>query len=302
MVEDAIDTMTCVAWYINDMKRRHEHAVRLQVLWGWSLEGRHAGVVFGAAGRECGWLAKVSEGWCLHGTGLCGVTCGSMSLGDPGGGWVYRSLLGPHEVPGAVVSNLTSGVGASVLQEIQSLLINWKGPDLTTYGELVLEGTFRVHRVRNERTFFLFDKALLITKKRGDHFVCKDHIPVTRPLCSPLPASHLQSGLLPLPSSLGLESLGAAPSFPDSCPCLPRPSARQWPRADCTPSAPVLLPDADREHQRLPVLHRHPLQAWQAAVQHPGEGLRTQPPPLTPHLPRSPSGRKGACGHLSGLC
>ncbi|XP_057399997.1 pleckstrin homology domain-containing family G member 3 isoform X4 [Balaenoptera acutorostrata] len=30
VVEDAIDTMTCVAWYINDMKRRHEHAVRLQ--------------------------------------------------------------------------------------------------------------------------------------------------------------------------------------------------------------------------------------------------------------------------------
>ncbi|MBZ3891779.1 Pleckstrin homology domain-containing family G member 3 [Sciurus carolinensis] len=91
VVEDAIVTMTCVAWYINDMKRRHEHAVRLQ--------------------------------------------------------------------------------------EIQSLLINWKGPDLTTYGELVLEGTFRVHRVRNERTFFLFDKTLLITKKRGDHFVYKGHIP-----------------------------------------------------------------------------------------------------------------------------
>ncbi|XP_055451428.1 pleckstrin homology domain-containing family G member 3 isoform X2 [Psammomys obesus] len=90
VVEDAIDTMTCVAWYINDMKRRHEHAVRLQ---------------------------------------------------------------------------------------IQSLLINWKGPDLTTYGELVLEATFRVHRVRNERTFFLFDKILLITKKRGDHFVYKGHIP-----------------------------------------------------------------------------------------------------------------------------
>uniref|UniRef100_A0A8C6GXC9 Pleckstrin homology domain containing, family G (with RhoGef domain) member 3 n=1 Tax=Mus spicilegus TaxID=10103 RepID=A0A8C6GXC9_MUSSI len=91
VVEDAIDTMTCVAWYINDMKRRHEHAVRLQ--------------------------------------------------------------------------------------EIQSLLINWKGPDLTTYGELVLEATFRVHRVRNDRTFFLFDKILLITKKRGDHFVYKGHIP-----------------------------------------------------------------------------------------------------------------------------
>nr|XP_020647731.1 pleckstrin homology domain-containing family G member 3 isoform X8 [Pogona vitticeps] len=91
VVEEAIDTMTCVAWYINDMKRKHEHAVRLQ--------------------------------------------------------------------------------------EIQSLLINWKGPDLTTYGELVLEGTFRVHRVKNERTFFLFDKILLITKKRGDHYVYKSHIP-----------------------------------------------------------------------------------------------------------------------------
>lgn len=45
VVEDAIDTMTCVAWYINDMKRRHEHAVRLQVLQGWSLGrgGRPAG-------------------------------------------------------------------------------------------------------------------------------------------------------------------------------------------------------------------------------------------------------------------
>lgn len=67
------------------------------------------------------------------------------------------------------------------------MLINWKGPDLTVYGELVLEGTFRVHRVRNERTFFLFDKALLITKKRGDHFVYKSHIPVTRLLSCSLP-------------------------------------------------------------------------------------------------------------------
>lgn len=40
MVEDAIDTMTCVAWYINDMKRRHEHAVRLQVgALGWEETG-----------------------------------------------------------------------------------------------------------------------------------------------------------------------------------------------------------------------------------------------------------------------
>ncbi|XP_074541630.1 pleckstrin homology domain-containing family G member 3-like isoform X2 [Halichoeres trimaculatus] len=90
VVEEAIYTMTGVAWYINDMKRKHEHAVRLQ--------------------------------------------------------------------------------------EVQSLLLNWKGPDLTTYGELVLEGTFKVHRAKNERTLFLFDRMLLITKRRGEHFVYKTHI------------------------------------------------------------------------------------------------------------------------------
>uniref|UniRef100_A0A8C4ZF51 DH domain-containing protein n=1 Tax=Gadus morhua TaxID=8049 RepID=A0A8C4ZF51_GADMO len=30
VIQEAIDTMTGVAWYINDMKRKHEHAVRLQ--------------------------------------------------------------------------------------------------------------------------------------------------------------------------------------------------------------------------------------------------------------------------------
>ncbi|KAG7272637.1 hypothetical protein CRUP_033146 [Coryphaenoides rupestris] len=90
VVEEAIYTMTGVAWYINDMKRRHEHAVRLQ--------------------------------------------------------------------------------------EVQSLLLHWKGPDLTTYGELVLEGTFKVHRAKNERTLFLFDRMLLITKRRGEHYVFKAHI------------------------------------------------------------------------------------------------------------------------------
>lgn len=35
VVEEAIYTMTGVAWYINDMKRKHEHAIRLQV-------GKHA--------------------------------------------------------------------------------------------------------------------------------------------------------------------------------------------------------------------------------------------------------------------
>uniref|UniRef100_A0A3Q2PCQ4 Pleckstrin homology and RhoGEF domain containing G3 n=1 Tax=Fundulus heteroclitus TaxID=8078 RepID=A0A3Q2PCQ4_FUNHE len=91
VVEDAIYTMTGVAWYINDMKRKHEHAVRLQ--------------------------------------------------------------------------------------EVQSLLLNWKGMDLTTYGELILEGTFKVPRARHDRTLFLFDRMLLMTKRRGEHYVYKTHIP-----------------------------------------------------------------------------------------------------------------------------
>ncbi|XP_069500347.1 pleckstrin homology domain-containing family G member 2 isoform X2 [Ambystoma mexicanum] len=89
-VEEAIITMTAVAWYINDMKRKQEHAVRLQ--------------------------------------------------------------------------------------EIQSLLVSWKGPDLCAFGELVLEGTFRVQRMKKERAFFLFSKMLLIAKKRGEQFVYQTHI------------------------------------------------------------------------------------------------------------------------------
>ncbi|KAI5606641.1 pleckstrin-likey domain-containing family G member 3 isoform X5, partial [Silurus asotus] len=90
VVVEAINTMTEVAWYINTMKRKHEHAVRLQ--------------------------------------------------------------------------------------EVQSLLINWRGPDLTTYGELVLEGTFRFHHAKNNRTLFLFERILLITKRRGENFIYKTQI------------------------------------------------------------------------------------------------------------------------------
>lgn len=64
----------------------------------------------------------------------------------------------------------------SLFQEIQSLLTNWKGPDLIGYGELVLEGTFRIQRAKNERTLFLFDKLLLITKKREETYTYKAHI------------------------------------------------------------------------------------------------------------------------------
>uniref|UniRef100_S4RDD7 Uncharacterized protein n=1 Tax=Petromyzon marinus TaxID=7757 RepID=S4RDD7_PETMA len=95
VIEEATATMTSVAWHINDIKRKHEHAARVQ--------------------------------------------------------------------------------------EIQAQLVQWQGPELCRYGELVLEGTFRVHRARHERSLFLFHCILLLTKRRDDAYAYKAHI-----LCSNL--------------------------------------------------------------------------------------------------------------------
>lgn len=59
-------------------------------------------------------------------------------------------------------------------------MLNWTGPDLSGFGELVLEGSFRVQRVKKERAFFLFDKMLLIAKKRTEHFIYSTHIFVSQ--------------------------------------------------------------------------------------------------------------------------
>ncbi|KAG1682241.1 Pleckstrin y domain-containing family G member 1 [Nymphon striatum] len=67
------------------------------------------------------------------------------------------------------------------VQEIQSLLYGWIGQDLTTYGELVAEGIFRVYGAKGLRQVFLFDKIILIAKKKEDgtmtyktHILCSD--------------------------------------------------------------------------------------------------------------------------------
>ncbi|XP_044008468.1 putative uncharacterized protein DDB_G0282133 isoform X2 [Aphidius gifuensis] len=63
------------------------------------------------------------------------------------------------------------------VQEIQSLLYGWAGPDLTTYGELIAEGRFRMRGAKAPRHAFLFDKMLLLTKKKEDGLlVYKAHI------------------------------------------------------------------------------------------------------------------------------
>ncbi|KAF6214783.1 hypothetical protein GE061_009526 [Apolygus lucorum] len=94
-VVDALSTMTAIAHHINEMKRKHEHAVRVQ--------------------------------------------------------------------------------------EIQSLLLGWQGEDLTTYGELCAEGTFRMAGAKALRHAFLFDQILLITKKKEEgllgykaHIMCSN--------------------------------------------------------------------------------------------------------------------------------
>lgn len=65
------------------------------------------------------------------------------------------------------------------IQEIQSQLYGWIGSDLTTLGDLIAEGSFRVGGVKGRRHIFLFDKVLLLTKcKQDGNFVYKSHIMV----------------------------------------------------------------------------------------------------------------------------
>ncbi|KAK7906719.1 hypothetical protein WMY93_015331 [Mugilogobius chulae] len=113
IVEAAVVSMTTVAWFINEMKRRHESSVRVQ--------------------------------------------------------------------------------------EVQSLLLNWKGPDLTTFGDLVLEGTFKLSRQKNQRNLFLFHKVLLLAKKKNENYVYKNHI--TTSSDSPRPAQTVPDQLRPSQAS-----------------------------------------------------------------------------------------------------
>ncbi|XP_063995823.1 uncharacterized protein LOC135173120 isoform X2 [Diachasmimorpha longicaudata] len=63
------------------------------------------------------------------------------------------------------------------VQEIQSLLYGWTGADLTTNGELIAEGRFRMRGAKAPRHAFLFERMLLLTKKKEDGLlVYKAHI------------------------------------------------------------------------------------------------------------------------------
>ena len=165
---------------------------------------------------------------------------------------IKAQQTGPCVLPALPSHLLFNHRKRSLFQEIQSLLTNWKGPDLTSYGELVLEGTFRLQRAKNERTLFLFDKLLLITKKRDDTFTYKAHILV---------------GLSGHPG-WGLGALVLLPCEPAS-PSLLAPPVRQ-------PHAGGSDPKGAPELQRLP------LQEPQAAAH--GSGTSVPLPPCEAHL------------------
>lgn len=65
---------------------------------------------------------------------------------------------------------------------MQRRLGGWTGPELSAFGELVLEGSFRGGggggpRIRGgERLLFLFSRMLLVTKRRGPEYTYKGHI------------------------------------------------------------------------------------------------------------------------------
>nr|XP_044989651.1 pleckstrin homology domain-containing family G member 2 isoform X2 [Jaculus jaculus] len=68
---------------------------------------------------------------------------------------------------------------AARLQEVQRRLGGWTGPELSAFGELVLEGAFRGGGPRlrgGERLLFLFSRMLLVAKRRGPEYTYKGHI------------------------------------------------------------------------------------------------------------------------------
>ncbi|CAH0547718.1 unnamed protein product [Brassicogethes aeneus] len=63
------------------------------------------------------------------------------------------------------------------VQEILAQLYGWTGPDLTALGELIAEGTFKLIGARAKRHVFLFEKVLLMAKRKENGvLVYKSHI------------------------------------------------------------------------------------------------------------------------------
>ncbi|XP_057568931.1 pleckstrin homology domain-containing family G member 2 isoform X2 [Hippopotamus amphibius kiboko] len=116
-----------------------------------------------------------------------------LLLQELGKHWVEGPDAGGREVVEEAIVSMTAVAWyindmkrkqehAARLQEVQRRLGGWTGPELSAFGELVLEGAFRGGggggpRLRGgERLLFLFSRMLLVAKRRGPEYTYKGHI------------------------------------------------------------------------------------------------------------------------------
>uniref|UniRef100_A0A915B409 Pleckstrin homology domain-containing family G member 1 n=1 Tax=Parascaris univalens TaxID=6257 RepID=A0A915B409_PARUN len=65
------------------------------------------------------------------------------------------------------------------VKELQNALHRWcseGSEDLSKYGDLLLEGTFKLAGSKTNRQLFLFEEMLMIVKERNGALICKDYI------------------------------------------------------------------------------------------------------------------------------
>ncbi|XP_021348793.1 uncharacterized protein LOC110447429 isoform X2 [Mizuhopecten yessoensis] len=97
------------------------------------------------------------------------------------------------------------------VQEIQSQLEEYEGEDLTRIGELVLEGSFRMHGAKTSRHVFLFEKGILIAKKREDSMLSSKGVILCSNLMlvESLPKEPLSFQIIPFDNPRGQHTLQA---------------------------------------------------------------------------------------------
>ncbi|GAB1599962.1 rhoGEF domain-containing protein gxcJ-like isoform X2 [Argonauta hians] len=97
------------------------------------------------------------------------------------------------------------------VQEIQSQLLEYDGADLTTLGELVLEGSFRLCGTKTHRHVFLFEKAVLIAKKKEEGMLsCKTFIKCANlMLIESIPKEPLSFQVIPFDNPKSMHTLQA---------------------------------------------------------------------------------------------
>ncbi|CAI9723832.1 Pleckstrin homology domain-containing family G member 1,Pleckstrin homology domain-containing family G [Octopus vulgaris] len=97
------------------------------------------------------------------------------------------------------------------VQEIQSQLLEYDGADLTTLGDLVLEGSFRLCGTKTYRHVFLFEKAVLIAKKKEEGMLsCKTFIECANlMLIESIPKEPLSFQVIPFDNPKSMHTLQA---------------------------------------------------------------------------------------------